>query len=520
MKKYLKVLSLFLCASICLSCFTGCANSSPSNNSASSQGNSSGSQLSGSSYKEEIALGMINGITMMNPQETNLLVDKEALLLTHNTLVFLGEDNKIEPGLAENYKMTDSVTWEFNLRRGVKFHNGEELKASDVVFTFNKAMQSAVTSGTISQLQEITAVDDYTVRMILSAPNVDWLSILYDTRCSIVNEKAIAELGEDEGSRIGTGPYKFVELVLNDHLTVEKFDEAWEADQCPTKRFVFKCIPENAARLIALQTGEIDVCTYPSATEVSHIEDDPRLKLVQLPSNGTIYFGFNCKDPIMSNPKCREAISYAINRDEIVLIAVDGLGTPTRTWWASSISSRYDGFGGHTFDLDAAKACLVEAGYPNGFDLKVSIVSDQRAEAEVIQSQLKQINVNVSLDEMDSSGFGAYLSTGEHQAWIWGYNFSSYSDNMKNAYYTGLTGSNRAQYSNAEIDELFDKAAAETDESVRNDYYKRIQEIAAADCPILPLYYQLLSIGVNANLDGIQFRSDGNHDFKRCFVLK
>ena len=532
-KKSIRVFSLILVLLLMFSTLAACSNSTsePSADSQPTDSQQTDAEQPGTvqeepkdteeaattaSYREEIVIGLLDAITKIDPQETNLIVDKEAIILTHNTLVFNGK-NSIEPGLAESWDLIDPTTWEFKLRKGVKFHNGEELKASDVVFSFESALESAITSGIIAGLKEIVAVDEYTVRMYLEKPNADWLSILYDTRCSILNEKAVTELGHDDGVKIGTGAYQFVELVQNDHLTVEKFDEAWEADKCPTQRFIFKCIPENSARLIALQTGEVDVCLYPSSIEVSYIADDPNLKLVQLDSNGTIYLGLNCKSELFSNQKLRQAISLAVNRDEIIAAAVNGLGTPTRTWWAN-IPSRYDGFEGHEQDLEKAKELMAEAGYPDGFDMTIAITSAQKSEAEILQMQFKQIGINVKLDEMDSSGFSAYLAQGNHDAWIWGYSFSSYSDNMRNAYYTGLSGSTRAQFSNDRIDELFDLAVAETDETVRSQYYQEIQEIAAEECPIIPLYYQLLSIGIQKDLDGIIFQPDATHSFKYCYI--
>lgn len=522
--KLKKLLSLLLCVIMVCSIVAGCGGKSePAQNTEAPVAQVPDEEpvaAEPAGYAEEVAIGIINGISTMNPQETNLLVDKNAIQMTHDTLVVYGEDGSIQPSLATDWEMVDDVTWIFNLRKGAKFHNGEEVKASDVVFSFQKAKEAGSAAPIVAPLVDIVAEDDYTVKMTLTAANVDWLSTLYDTRCSIVSEKACTELGNDEGSRIGSGPYKFVELVLNDHLTIEKFDEAWDADSCPTQRFVFKCIPENSARLIALQTGEIDICNNTSANEVSHIEEDENLNLIQVPSNNTMYIGFNTKDPLMSNKLLRQAISYALDREEIVLIAENGMGETTRTWWAKSVSSRYDGFDGHVLDLDKAKELMAEAGYPDGFDLRISINQDLKTQAETIQAQLKKININVTIDLVDSSGFIAYINDLKHQCWMSGYNFSGYSDNMRNAYYTGSSGGSRSAYSNSRVDELYDLAVAEPDEAVRNEYYKEIQEIIAEECTILGLYYQNLCIGTDKNLQGAFFREDGHHTYKRCYVAE
>lgn len=209
--------------------------------------------------------------------------------LTHDSLVYPNEETgKIEPRLAKEWTWVDDRTIEFKLRDDVVFHNGEKLKASDVVFTMERGRDLGTTiSVKLVGLTACEAVDDTTVRMELEAPNVDWLYTLSVAHMGIVSEKALAD-DPEEGGKIGTGAWMVDSYVPSDYVKVVRNDQYW-GELPKSESITLKYMPENSARLIALQNGEIDVCLNPNNNELHFIEEDDNLSLVQYDGTNEVF---------------------------------------------------------------------------------------------------------------------------------------------------------------------------------------------------------------------------------------
>lgn len=471
-------------------------------------------------YKEEVVLGIRQQVTTLDPQALTNTVQNQVLKLWHATLVDLDPvDNVIVPDLAESWNWIDDKTIEFKLFENATFHNGEPVKASDVVFTVNRGLEGVASKSRMSLFESVEAIDDHTVRITLINPNVDLLDTLALPVCSILSEKAFED-DPEEGFKVGAGPWILDEFVLNDYMAFTRFD-AYHFGPMKTAKLRVRYIPEDSSRAIALQTGEIDMCEHVLPIDLPLLEADNNIETVIFDSPNCQYFFFNYQKEGVptSNKLVRQAIAHAINREDIILACKDGYGTPGKTFWGMNQYGYYDGMEGYEYDIEKAKALLAEAGYADGFDLPLTVISGERViSAEVIQAQLKEIGINVQINEVDSAGMTSLVTSGDFVCGLWGIGFNSCGDEVRRVYYTNGSN-NRSWYTNPEVDRLIDEAVVELDDTARKELYKQIQEIAIDDLPVICLYYENEIMGCVKGLGGIEWECSSANDMSGVYVV-
>lgn len=469
--------------------------------------------------KESVVVGVKAQMTSMDVQSVSNVAHNVLYKLTHATLVTMNLDTgEILPDLAESWEWVDDVTIDFKLRQDAKFHNGEPVKARDVVFTFERGRDGIASGNKMKPAKEVTAVDDYTVRMVLDSPNVDWLDTISLPVFSVLSEKALLD-DPDKGYEIGAGPYMVKEFVSKDYAALTRFEDYMDGP-VPTVNLTLRYIPEASARLIALQTGEIDLCQDPDTIELDTIKSDPNLKLVEFEGTTCQFFAFNCKDKLTSNKYLREAIACAVNKQDIIDATVNGYGTIANSFWGPTQFGYIDNFETWPYDLDKARELMKEAGFENGVDLEITVASGARViTAEILQSQLKEIGVNVIINEVDSAALTSITNEARHQGLVYGLGFNTAGDEVRRFYGEG-SSTNRSHYYNEKVVELMDKAVQEFDEAKRLEYYKEIQEIAKDDMPVVPLYYEKNFWGVNKNVDGVTWYGNSNVDLSTVYVAE
>lgn len=471
-------------------------------------------------YKEEVIIGLRQQVTTVDPQALANTVQNQVLKLWHATLVDLNTvTNEIVPDLAESWNWIDDKTIEFKLFEKAKFHNGEKVKASDVVFTFNRGKDGVATKARVALFDTVEAVDENTVRITLKSPNVDLLDTLSLPLASILSEKAF-KADPENGYWIGAGPWVLDEFVINDYLQYSRFED-YHFGPMKTAKLKVRYIPEDSSRAIALQTGEIDLCEHILPIDLPLMQDDKNIDTVIFDSPTCQYFFFNYQKEGVptSNKLVRHAIAHAINRDDIIMACKDGFGTAGKSFWGMNQYGYYDGMEGYPYDIEKAKALLAEAGYPDGFDLPLTVISGERViSAEVIQAQLKEIGINVQINEVDSAGMTSLVNSGDFVCGLWGIGFNSCGDEVRRVYYTNGSN-NRSWYTNTEVDKLIDAAVVESDDVIRKDLYKQIQEIAIDDLPVICLYYENEINGSVKGLAGIEWGCSSANDMSGVYVV-
>lgn len=455
--------------------------------------------------------------TSLDPRAANNNVSSRVMVQIYDTLVEQDENIQIQPGLAESWEQVDDVTTVFHLRKGIKFHNGEELKASDVKFSLEAEKASPQTSEIMEALKEVVVLDDYTVKVITEYPFAAILNHLAHPASAIVNEKAVKEAGESYGQHpVGTGPFKFVEWQSGDSVTLEANEEYYKGASS-IKHLVFKNVVETTNRTIGLETGEIDIAYDIDGLDKIKIAEDPKLNLVEDLDLSVTYLGFNLRKAPFDNLKVRQAIAYAIDQQPIVDTVYQGAAFPANSIIGPKIFAHSDKGIRYQQDLEKAKILLAEAGYKDGFKTEIWINDNptRRDIAVILQDQLKQIGIDAEVKTLE---WGAYLdgtARGDHQMYILGWGtVTADPDYGINALVTtkamGAAG-NRSFYSNPKVDELLQKGRATTEPEARKAIYEEIQVILQEELPMYYIIYPKKSVGMQKYIEGFKFNPAGHH---------
>ncbi len=475
----------------------------------------------GASADVSISVANTSDIVDLDPQGQNDVPSSRVRAQIYETLVFQDANLNLVPGLAVSWEQVDETTFEFALREGVVFHNGEPFTAHDVKFTLTRHLDPENNSPTqflIGFVDEVIVVDDYRVRITMKEPFAPALSHLAHPATSVLNEKAVLEAGEDYGTQvaIGTGPFRFVSWAVGSHVDLARFGDYW-GEPAKADRLRFRGIPENTVRAIELETGGVDIAYNIAPMDELILEANPLVVLDKFETLATHYVGFNAQKEPFDNVLVRRAINHAIDVDAIV----DYIYTGQAIRAASPISSQV--WGANTdlepyeFNPQLARELLAEAGYPDGFSTSVWLNDNPlRMEiAEMAQANLADIGIDLEIQILP---WGTYLedtAAGRHDMFILGW--SSVTGDADYGLYALFHGSqfgnagNRTFWSHPRVDELLDLARVTADEDVRLAAYWEAQEIISEEAPWLFLIATMEVTGLRNNITGFEPHPASHH---------
>lgn len=416
-------------------------------------------------------------------------------------------DFTIQPHLAESFESIDDTTWELNLRKGVKFHNGDEFTGEDVKFTVERVLDPNVASpqfSNISGYDHVEVVDPYTVRIITKQP----FPLVPITLCNlrIVPAKYFREQGAERVAvqPVGTGPYRFIEWARGDHISLEANPDYWNGVP-GIETAVFRIIPEDATRIAALQTNNADLILAVPPINAPDLESNPDLtiasslieriswiELQALPDSGRP----------TAKPEVRKAIAHAINRDALIKGLLLGNGEKV----ATMLTPQHVGFSpdvpGYNFDLDTAKGLLAAAGYPDGVDLDfmVGTGGSNKETAEAVAGQLSEAGIRVRINLVESAILLAGWQKHDFGDMIlatWTSNTFDADGTLYPLFHSGTVWSN---YNNPEMDSLLDRARSTLNTDEREALYEQALQILRDDEPGVPLWQQMAIYGLSRRL--------------------
>ncbi len=456
----------------------------------------------------------------LDPQGGNEQPGSRVMKQIYNTLVEQNEKMELVPGLAESWKFEDDdKVLVLNLRKGVKFHNGETFKASDVKFTLERASASPDVSHIVSAIDatKIEVVDDNTIKIGLKFPFAPILSHLAHTASSIVNEKAVKDGGDQyRQNPVGTGPYKFVEWKIGDSITMVRNEEYW-GTPAPVKNLIMRTITENANRTIEVETGGIDIAYDIPPADIARVEGNADLKLIRSLNFSSAYIGFNAAKAPFDNPKVRQAINYALDMDSIVKAVYYGAGKPSKGPITEKVWAFNDKLEAYSYDVEKAKALLAEAGFPNGFSTTLWTNDNaQRIEiAEIAQNQLKAIGIEAKVEIIEWAKYLEDTANGKHDMYILGWvcvtgdpDYGLFATFHSSSF--GAAG-NRSFYKNDKVDELLDKGRTSVVPAEREASYKEAQQIIRDDAPWIFVQQGEDLNAVRKNVEGFVNNPAGHH---------
>lgn len=537
-----KLLTLILCLAMVLSVFAGCSSTPATEEGASASGEAAQGEAADSEYKDTLVYALNTDVQSLDPQIQNDTTSEQVVKMLYNTLLKFEDDGTVVGDLAESWSVSeDKLTWTFNLKQGVKFHNGKELTSADVKATFDRALNAEAgglrTTEIIKMFTAVEAPDPYTVTITTDGPYGPMESLMCNMSLGIMDADYIEQYGLDLGTSVegenGTGPFKVVSWERDQEIVVERFDDYF-GTPAKLQTVVYTVIPEAASRVIALETGEVDVIDKPTNEDLERLEaDTENFTVLRKPTISQRLFRFGCNDPIISNTKVRQAIVYAIDRQAIIDALFTGSAYPS-TAPLAPVTFGYSNLGEIEQDLELAKSLLAEAGYPDGFDTK--IVTTERYQngielAEIISQQLAEIGINAEIEVWEWSALSASwngITADEFDQPIFimgaGPSMRDADGGLRGLYTTSETGLNDRNYgfySNAEVDALIEQGMQETDQQKRVEIYKEAMEILYREDPVAFWLFDMYGLAITSSkVEGVTLSPISTITFENATVKK
>lgn len=442
---------------------------------------------------------------------------------------------QVLPELAESFEQLDATTYEAKLRKGVKFHSGDEMTAEDIKFTFDRLTKDKAMDGQTSPrkdllgpLKDTEIVDKYTLRFKLSDPWPVFRRMLPVQE--VVQKKFTESAGADglSGKVNCTGPFKLKEWRRGDSVIMEKFPEYYggasgipPAGPANVDRVIFQIIPENASRVAALLAGQVDVINEVPISSIAQIERSGKAKVLRANGTRTFFIALNVTRPPFNDVRVRQAANYAIDKKVLIDKLLRGTATPV----AGVLSPDSFGFKPnlktYEYSIDKAKALMAEAGHANGFDVTLDVEGAVKDTAEAIAAMLTRINIRAKVQVWE----GAVLAP------LWRKEVKE-RDMLLSSWGSGAldpTGifvptlktkdrGNSSGYSNKQVDDLLNAAETEIDLEKRADMYNKAEQIVANEAPWIFLWVPQDIYATSNRVSGWEPGSDSRINLHRARV--
>lgn len=452
----------------------------------------------------------------LDPQGSNDNSSSKVLLQIYEGLIDINAEGKVVPLLAESIEAKSDLDYEIKLKKGVKFHNGEEMKASDVVFTIKRALESPNVAYLYEAIdgETVKAVDDYTVTFTLKTPYAGIVMAFMHPGASILSEKAVTAAGDNYGQSpetvCGTGAFKLAEWSKANKIVLDTFAD-YHGEKPAFDKIDYKIIPEASNRVIELESGSADIAYEIAPIDRSKVEDNENLTLLKSLDYGTTYLGFNTQKAPFDNPKVREAISYAIDLEPIIKTVWMGVGEVATNSLPPTLNySIADQYQVKKRDVEKAKKLLEEAGFPDGFACELATNERQQRidMATMIKEQLSEVGIDVTVSVMEWSAYNDHLKNGRQDmfeiAWI--ADTPDPDSFMFPCFHSSAAGEggNYVFLNDPEMDKLLEDARASLDDAKRAELYKKAQERVQEITAWIPQYWNENAVGTKKSISGLE----------------
>jgi peptide/nickel transport system substrate-binding protein len=450
------------------------------------------------------------------------------------------EQPPLVPALAESWEISDDgLTYTFNLRKGVTFHDGTEFNADAVKFNMDRMLDpdfeyyQSVASGLMrwmwQDLESYRVVDSHTFEIKLSTPNIEFLRRLAmggSGTPRFVSPASVMKNGNDsvETNPVGTGPYKFVSRSIGELTVLERNGNYWDEDRTPEiERLMFRPISEVATRELALRSGEVDMISSPSPDSIEQLKASG-LKIASSPISTIYMMWVNFKEEPLDDVRVRQAVCMALDREGMAEFHRNGYARPA-TGILNYGGPGYDpDFKDCQYDPEQARALLTEAGYPDGFETRldwtmggggdVNTVGD----AEWIQRDLAKVGIDASIESFDNGTYWDMLGSGMREGTgfmsvSWGETSFFWLDQVIASGAMTPNGFNAGYYDNPKVDELLASARASKTEAEMLGHLAELQQTIADDMAFIPYYTPVAIYAMRPNISGFVLAPQHWHDY-------
>jgi peptide/nickel transport system substrate-binding protein len=477
-----------------------------------------------------LRIGMSADVTSIDPHFVNITPNNNVAWHLFEALTHVDENARLVPGLAESWRAVDATTWEFKLRRGVKFHDGSELTTEDVAFSIDRPATLTLSPGPFTTFTRPIVskqlVDRYTIRLKTAVP---YAMVPYDLNSVfIVSKKAATGASSDDfnsgKAAIGTGPYKFARFARADRVELVRNDAYW-GPQPAWDKVTFRIVPSDGPRVSALLADELDAIEYVPTPDLQRIRSTPRLRLEQKVSWRTVFFtldqqrdsppGMTDKGgrPLgrnpLKDPRVRQAIAQAINRQAIADRVMDGAATPASNLVAPPVFGHVASLKPDAYDVEGARKLLAAAGYPEGFTMTLAAPNNRYLNddqiAQAVAQMLARIGIEAKVTTMPLAAYFPRARALEFPFAMLGWGSFSGDLALRSLLMThdaekGTGAWNWGRYSNAKVDQLVSQALATVDDRQREALAREAMALAMADRPVLLLHHQIATWAMRRDL--------------------
>ncbi|MHA6258438.1 glutathione ABC transporter substrate-binding protein [Sporosarcina sp. CAU 1771] len=489
--------------------------------------------------RAELVIATLSDAKLLDPQRSTDVPSANLQTNIFDGLVKKDQNEEIAPNLATKWTAIDDTTWEFELRDDVKFHDGSDFNAEAVKKSFARIQDPEVAAPRafiFEMITEVNVIDEHTVQIVTEYPFAPLLSHLSHPAGVIVSPEqvdaeyaAMAE-GKDPSSvmnenPIGTGFFKFESWIPGTEIVLVKNEEYW-GTPAHLEKVTFKVIPEGAARLAELKTGNAQLIEPVQPNEVAEISSSDIATINEKVSSSLNYLGFNMEKEPFNDVRVRQAITKLVNVEEILAGVYEGFGLTANGPLAPNVFGYSESTTPIAYDVEGAKELLKEAGLEDGFSTTIWTNDNQQRMdiAVILQDALKQVNIDVEIEVME---WGAYLDStanGEHEMFILGLSnpvgdADYFLTQLFHSANKGVSG-NRSFYDNPEVDKLLEDGRKEIDPVARQVFYDKAQDILVEDAPMIFLQHQAYLTGVSNDIEGYWIDTSGYYKLQDVKFVK
>ncbi|MFC4737364.1 glutathione ABC transporter substrate-binding protein [Bacillus daqingensis] len=494
-------------------------NTDAENNVEAAEGNEEGD---GERVEEDyLQIGVQTDPVALDPHGANENVANAINSSVYDRLVYVDEDLEIVPGLAEEFEQLDEMTWEFNIREGITFHDGEELNAEVVQMNFERILDEDIGSPVafiFDMIEEVEVIDDYTVQMTTDVPFAPLPSHLAHPGGGIVSPALIEasyEEMEEGGSPFnaantqaaGTGYFQLEDYNSGEYVTFSRNEDYWNGE-ANVEGVTFRIIPEPLTRIGELETGGIDISVPVVPSDIGRVEQADGVNLNEQPSSMLAYLGFNTDVEPFNDPEVRRAIHMALNKDDIIEGVLNGTGIKADGPIAPEVFGASENLDALEYDPEEAEQMLRDAGVEEGFEVSLltSESQDSIDAAELIQAQLSVLGIDVSIESYEIGTYLEMAGDGDTEMFYgtWGTVTMDADYGLYGPFHSSNAGppGNRSFIENDELDSLLEAGREAQTEEERLEIYEEAQNLLIEESPYAFLYYPSSISAVTDDVEG------------------
>ena len=478
---------------------------------------------SGAAIAADLAIGLSTEVTSLDPHYHNLTPNNNVAEHIFETLVTKTPKSQLKPALAESWRAIDDLTWEFKLRKGVKFHDGSDFTARDVVFSLDRTatVPNSPSPFTIytKQITEKIIVDPLTIRLKTAAPYPlmpNDMSTVFIVSSNAAKGASTEDFNTGKAA-IGTGTFKFVRYLKGDRVELARNERYWGVKPV-WEHVTLRLIPSDPSRVAALLAGDVRAIENVPTADLARLQKNPDITVSRAVSHRLIYLHLDTNrdrspfvtdkagKPLDKNPlkdlRVRQAISKAINRPAIVERVMEGAAVATGQLMADGMFGYASALKPERYDPEGAKKLLADAGYPDGFGLTLHGPNDRYVNddqiCQAIAQMLARIGIATRVETLPSSVYFSRAQKLDFSLMLvgWASDTAEVSSPLKSLLATfdpkkGMGAANRGRYSNPKMDQLLEQGLATVDDSRREKILIQATEVAVNDLGIIPLHHQV-----------------------------